>query len=250
MLTENFKYLWLEIETGMVRLMKTIGIIGGMSWESSAEYYRLINESIKSKLGPTHSAELVMYSMDFHVAAQLELEERWAELATLLIDATRRLEKAGADFIVMASNTAHRVAEVLQRSIHLPLLHIADVAAEEIVKAGISTVGLLGTRFVMEQDFYKERFRARGINVVVPDRAAREYVHNVIFNELCVGRLIPESKEQMQRIILDLQQAGAEAVILACTELPLLIHDTDTPVRLFDTMELHVNKAVTLALEG
>jgi aspartate racemase len=233
----------------MVRLMKTIGIIGGMSWESSTEYYRLINASIKSKLGPTHSAELVMYSMDFHVAAQLELEERWAELATLLIDATRRLEKAGAKFVIIASNTAHKVAEVVQRSTNLPLLHIADVAAEEIVKTGISTVGLLGTRFVMEQDFYKDRFRALGIDVVVPDLAARACVHNVIFDELCVGKLIPESKEKMHGIILDLQQAGAEAVILACTELPLLIHAEDIPVRLFDTMALHVNKAVTLALE-
>ena len=229
--------------------MKTIGIIGGMSWESSAEYYRLINEGIKSKLGPTHSAELVMYSMDFHLAAQLELEERWSELATLLIQAITRLEKAGADFVMMASNTAHKVAEVVQRSTNLPLLHIADVAAEEIVKTGISTVGLLGTRVVMEQDFYKERFRAQGIDVVIPDLAGRAYVHNVIFNELCVGRLIPDSKEKVKRIILNLQHAGAQAVILACTELPLLIRVEDTPVRLFDTMALHVNKAVTLALE-
>ena len=233
----------------MVRLMKTIGIIGGMSWESSAEYYRLINASIKSKLGPTHSAELVMYSLDFHRAAQLEQEERWSELATLLIDAITRLEKAGADFVMMASNTAHKVAEVVQRSTNLPLLHIADVAAEEIVKTGISTVGLLGTRVVMEQDFYKERFRAQGIDVVIPDLAGRAYVHNVIFNELCVGRLIPDSKEKVKRIILNLQHAGAQAVILACTELPLLIRVEDTPVRLFDTMALHVNKAVTLALE-
>jgi aspartate racemase len=230
--------------------MKTIGIIGGMSWESSAEYYRLINENIKSRLGPTHSAELIMYSMDFHVAAQLEQEERWTELATLLIGAITRLEKAGADFVIMASNTAHKVAEVVQRSINLPLLNIADVTAEEIVKAGISTVGLLGTRFVMEQDFYKERFRARGIDVLIPDRAGRDYVHNVIFNELCVGKVIPESKEELQRIILDLQRAGAKAVVLACTELPLLVRGKDTPVRLFDTVALHVSKAVTLALEG
>jgi len=229
--------------------MKTIGIIGGMSWESSAEYYRLINENIKSRLGPTHSAELVMYSMDFQRAAQLELEERWSELAMLLNGAITRLEKAEADFVLMASNTAHQVAEIVQRSINVPLLHIADVTAEEIAKAGIFTVGLLGTRFVMEQDFYKERFRAKGIDVVVPDRVARDYVHNVIFNELCAGKLIPESKQKIQTMILDLQQAGAEAVVLACTELPLLIHVEDTPVRLFDTMALHVNKAVTLALE-
>ncbi len=230
--------------------MKTIGIIGGMSWESSAEYYRLINESIKSRLGPAHSAELVMYSMDFQRAAQLELEERWEELATILIDAIARVEKAGAEFAIMASNTAHKVADAVQRSIHVPLLHIADVTAEEVTKAEISRVGLLGTRFVMEQDFYKERFRARGIDVVVPDRVARDYVHNVIFNELCAGKLIPESKQKIKAMILDLQRAGAEAVVLACTELPLLIHVEDTPVRLFDTMALHVNEAVRLALEG
>jgi aspartate racemase len=230
--------------------MRTIGIVGGMSWESSAEYYRQINESIKSKLGPTHSAELVMYSMDFHRAAQLEQEERWPEVARLLIGAITRLEKAGADFVMIASNTAHRVAEIIQRSIHIPLLHIADVTAGEIVKAGISTVGLLGTRFVMEQEFYKERFRARGIDVVIPDRPARDYVHNLIFNELCVGQVIPESKKKMRTVILDLQLAGANAVVLACTELPLLVRVEDTPVRLFDTMALHVTKAVTMALEG
>ena len=228
--------------------MKTIGIVGGMSWESSAEYYRQLNESIKTKLGPTHSAELMMYSMDFHRAAQLEREEQWTDLATLLIGAITRLEKAGADFVIMASNTAHKVAEVVQRSIEIPLLHIADVTAAEVGREGISTVGLLGTRFVMEQEFYKESFRAQGIDIVIPDRASREYVHNVIFNELCVGKLMPESKKKMQTIILDLQEAGANAVVLACTELPLLIHVDDTSVRLFDTMALHVNKAVTLAL--
>jgi aspartate racemase len=230
--------------------MRTIGIVGGMSWESSAEYYRRINESIKVKLGPAHSAELVMVSLDFCPVAQLELEERWEELATILISATVRVEKAGAEFVIMASNTAHRVAAVVQRSIHVPLLHIADVAAEEISKAGISTVGLLGTRFVTEQDFYKERFRAQGIDVVIPDRAGRNCVHDVIYNELCAGKLIPESKAKIRTMILDLQRAGAEGVVLACTELPLLIHVEDTPVRLFDTMALHVNKAVILALAG
>jgi aspartate racemase len=182
--------------------MKTIGIVGGMSWESSAEYYRLINENIKSRLGPTHSAELIMYSMDFHPAAELEQEVRWPELATLLVGAISRLEKAGADFVVMASNTAHRVAETVQRSIHIPLLHIADVAAEEIAAAGISRVGLVGTRIVMEQDFYKEPFRARSLDVVIPEPAARHYVHGVIFNELCAGKLLPESKKNCERSFL------------------------------------------------
>lgn len=230
--------------------MKMIGIIGGMSWESSAGYYRLINESVRDQLGPTHSAELVMYSLDFYPVAQLELEERWDELATLLITAITRLEKAGAEFVIMASNTVHKVAEVVQLSIHIPLLHIADATAEEIARTGISTVGLLGTRFVTEQDFYKERFRVQGINVLVPDQAQRDCVHNVIYDELCAGKLIPESREKLRTIILDLQRAGAEGVVLACTELPLLIRGEDTAVRLFDTMALHVNKAVTWALEG
>jgi aspartate racemase len=229
--------------------MKTIGIVGGMSWESSAEYYRLINEQVKARLGPTRSAELVLYSLDFHSIAQLEVEERWEELATVMIGAIQRLEKAGADFAVIASNTAHKVADRLQSTIHIPLLHIADTAAEEIGKAGISTVGLLGTRFVMEQDFFKERLRAQEIEVLIPDRAQRDYVHNVIYHELCAGKLLAESREQLHNIILDLQRAGAQGAVLACTELPLLIHAEDTPVRLFDTMALHVDKAVTLALE-
>lgn len=229
--------------------MKTIGIIGGMSWESSAEYYRLINEAVKHRLGPTHSAEIVMYSVDFGPVAQLELEERWEELATVLIAAITRLEKAGAEFVIMASNTVHKVAEIVQPSIHVPLLHIADATAEEIRTAGISTVGLLGTRFVVEQDFYRDHFRAQGIDVLVPDQPQRDYVHNVIYKELCTGKLISESRENLRTIIRDLQRAGAAGVVLACTELPLLIHVEDTPVRLFDTMALHVAKAVALALE-
>jgi aspartate racemase len=229
--------------------MKTIGILGGMSWESSAEYYRLINETVKHRLGPTHSAEIVMYSVDFCPVAQLELEQRWEELATVLIAGIMHLEKAGAEFVIMASNTVHKVAELVRPSIHVPLLHIADAAAEEIRKAGISRVGLLGTRFVMEQDFYRDHFRAQGINVLVPDQPQRDYVHNVIYNELCAGKLISESRENLRTIILDLQRAGAEGVVLACTELPLLIHVEDTPVKLFDTLALHVNEAVALALE-
>lgn len=174
--------------------MKTIGIIGGMSWESSAEYYRQINEAIKARLGSTRSAELVMYSMDFHPIAQLELEERWDELTQFLIGAVTRVEKAGADFVILASNTVHKVAEHVRGSTGIPLLHIADATAEEIGKAGIRTVGLLGTRFVMEQDFYKERFRSSGINVRIRDRNLREFVQTVIYEELCAGKIIPESR--------------------------------------------------------
>jgi aspartate racemase len=228
--------------------MKTFGIIGGMSWESSAEYYRLINENVKTRLGPTHSAELVMVSLDFQPVAQLELEERWDELAEILITAVARLEKAGAEFVIMASNTAHRAVDLMQPSIHIPLIHIADVAAGAIRARGISTVGLLGTRFVMEQEFYRERFRRQGIAVLIPDRPERSFVHDIIYNELCAGKLVPESREKILRIMSELQRNGAEAVVLACTELPLLIRAQDTPLRLFDTMALHAEKAVTLAL--
>lgn len=228
--------------------MKTIGIIGGMSWESSAEYYRQINETVKHRLGPTHSAELIMYSLDFYPVARLELEERWEELAALLIGASRRLESAGAELLLMASNTAHKVADAVQAAIRIPLLHIADVVAQEIASSGISAVGLLGTRFVMEQEFYSARFRAQGIDVVLPNKASRNYVDNVIYNELCAGKLIGDSRDTLRAIIIDLQHSGAEAVVLACTELPLLINANEVSVRLFDTMALHAHRAVTEAI--
>jgi aspartate racemase len=230
--------------------MKTIGIIGGMSWESSAEYYRLLNEQVKTRLGPAHSAELVMYSLDFEPIARLELEGRWEELAVVLVDAAKRLERAGAEFILLASNTAHKVADSVQASIEIPLLHIADATAEAIAAAGICTIGLLGTEFVMQQDFYKERLRHRGIDVLLPDEGQRTCVHDVIYKELCAGKLLADSKAKLLATILDLQRAGAQAAVLACTELPLLIRPEDTPVRLFDTMAIHVDKAVTLALEA
>jgi len=191
-----------------------------------------------------------MHSLDFHPIAQLELLERWEELAAILIATVARLEKAGAEFVIMASNTAHKVAGAVLASTHIPLLHIADATAEEVVKDGVSTVGLLGTRFVMEQDFYAQKFEEHGIRVLIPDAAQRNYVHNVIYSELCVGKLVPDSKEELRRIILGLQRSGADAVVLACTELPLLIHAENTQARLFDTMALHVKKAVVWALEA
>ena len=230
--------------------MKVIGLIGGVSWESSAEYYRLINQEVKARLGPEHSAEIVMYSMDFQPVAQLEHEEKWNELTTLLVDAANRLERAGADFVVVASNTLHKVADQLQQRISVPLLHIADATAEEIKKAGISLVGLLGTRFVMEQDFYRERLFTHGLKVVIPDQAARNYVHNVIYKELSLGQVLETSKQKILGIITELAAAGPSAVVLANTELPLLISSEDTSVRLFDTMAIHAKKAVVWALEG
>ncbi len=229
--------------------MKTIGIIGGVSAESSTEYYRLINQEVKLRLGADHSAELVVVSLDFHPIAQLQLQQRWRELADVLISAIARLEKAGAEFVLLASNTLHSVFDLVQPSIGIPLLHIADAAAEEINRSGIAAVGLLGTRAVMEQDFYKDNFRAHGIISLVPHEEERQFVHNLIYDELCLGKLFPESRERLRTIILGLRHAGAAAVVLACTELPLLIGSDDTPVKLFDTMTLHVRKAVTFALE-
>ena len=230
--------------------MKVIGLIGGVSWESSAEYYRLINQEIKARMGPEHSAEMVMYSLDFQPVAQLEHEENWDELANLLVDAANRLEKAGADFVMVASNTLHKVAVDLQQRIDVPLLHIADAAAEEIKSADVSLVGLLGTRFVMEQDFYRERLSTHGLKVVVPDQAARDYVHKVIYDELSLGQVLETSKQKILKIIAELEGAGASAVILANTELPLLLGSEDTSVRLFDTMAIHAEKAVSWALQG
>ncbi len=230
--------------------MKVIGLIGGVSWESSAEYYRLINQEIKARMGPEHSAEMVMYSLDFQPVAQLEHEENWDELANLLVDAANRLEKAGADFVMVASNTLHKVAGEVQQRISVPLLHIADAAAEEIKNADISLVGLLGTRFVMEQDFYRERLSTHGLKVVVPDQAARDYVHKVIYDELSQGQVLETSKQKILRIIAELKGAGTSAVVLANTELPLLIGPENTSARLFDTMAIHAKKAVSCALEG
>ena len=229
--------------------MKVIGLIGGVSWESSAEYYRLINQEVKARLGPEHSAEIVMYSMDFQPVAQLEHEEKWNELTTLLVDAAKRLERAGADFVVVASNTLHKVADEVQQRISVPLLHIADATAEEVKNANISMVGLLGTRFVMEQDFYRERLFTHGLKVVIPDQAARNYVHNVIYKELSLGQVLETSKQKILGIITELAAAGPSAVVLANTELPLLVGSADTSVRLFDTMAIHAKKAVSWALE-
>lgn len=228
--------------------MKTIGLIGGVSWESSAEYYRLMNQETRTRLGPEHSAEIIMYSMEFQPVARLEHEGRWNDLTELLVDKATRLEHAGADFVLVASNTLHKVADEVQRRISVPLLHIADATAEEIKEAGVSTVGLLGTRFVMEEDFYKEKLSARGIKVLIPDRASRDCVHAVIYNELCLGQFLQASRGRILKIITELEEAGAEAIVLANTELPLLIHATDSHVKLFDTMAIHTRGGVSLAL--
>jgi aspartate racemase len=228
--------------------MKTIGLIGGVSWESSAEYYRLINRAVKSRLGALHSAELMMYSLDFEPVARLEHDEQWDQLATVLIAAARKLELAGASFVLIASNTLHKVAPQVQAQLSIPLVHIADAVAEAVTRAEVSTVGLLGTRFVMEQDFYSERLAAHGLKIVVPSEEAREFIHSLIYQELALGEVRETSRHRVLEIIEDLAKAGTAGIVLANTELPLLIRVEETRAMVFDSMAIHVNKAVLLAL--
>jgi aspartate racemase len=228
--------------------MKTIGVIGGVSWEASAAYYRLLNQAVKSKLGSLHSADLVMYSLDFAPVVRLEHEERWDELAMLLIGVAHRLEAAGASSLLIASNTLHNVASQVQSQLRIPLLHIADAVAAEVRRAGVKSVGLLGTRFVMEKDFYKERLAASGLEITIPPAAERDIVHDIIYNELARGEMKETSRREVLQIMDHLRSKGARGVILGNTELPLLLDATHTSVRLFDSMKIHVNTAVSLAL--
>lgn len=228
--------------------MKTIGLIGGMSWESTALYYREINEAVKERLGGLHSARLVLVSLDFHDVERLQQAGDWEAAGRLLADAARSLEAAGADFLVLCTNTMHRVADEIEGAVRIPLLHIADPTAEAIRAAGLSRVGLLGTRFTMEQDFYRERLRGRhGIDVLVPGEADREIVHRVIYDELCVGRVLDTSRAEYRRILGSLAAEGAEAVILGCTEITMLVGSADSPVPLFDTTSLHARAAASLS---
>lgn len=230
--------------------MKTIGLIGGMSWESSLEYYRIINEKIKEKLGGLHSAKCVLYSVNFAEIEKLQRAGKWEDATEIMIDAAQRVEKAGADIVLICTNTMHKMADEVEKSVDLPLLHIADVTAKEIKSKGLGTVGLLGTRFTMEQDFYKGRLENRhNIGVIIPEEEERESVHNIIFNELCLGIVKKESKEKVKRIIENLVVQGAEGVVLGCTEIPLLINAEDSPVPLFDTTYIHASQAVEFALE-
>ena len=229
--------------------MKTIGLIGGMSWESSAEYYRLINTLVKERLGGLHSAKCVMISVDFAEIETLQREDRWAESAQALIAAAQGLERAGANLVVLCTNTMHKVADDIQTSIQIPFLHIADATAEQIKTQGLTTVGLLGTRFTMEQDFYVGRLTQRyGLRVLIPDSAEREMIHRVIYDELCLGDITAASKAQYLAVIDRLIERGAQGIILGCTEIGLLIQAEDCRVPVFDTTRLHAQAAVDLAL--
>ena len=229
--------------------MRTIGLIGGMSWESSAEYYRLINQQIRDRLGPLRSAQLLMHSVDFGPVEQAQHAGRWDEAAAILVDAARKLEAGGAQCVVLCTNTMHKVAEQIQAAISLPFLHIAEPAAQAALNIDAHTVGLLGTAFTMEQDFLKQRLTARGLTVLVPDAAERNDVHRIIYDELCVGVISDESRKIYQRVIESLTARGAQAIILGCTEIGLLVKPEHSALPLLDTTELHAQSAVAFALD-
>lgn len=229
--------------------MKTIGIIGGMSWESTAEYYKQLNEGVKQHKGGLHSAKIILNSVDFAEIEQLQRSGEWDKSAILLCDAAQSIERAGADFVLIATNTMHKVAEQVQEAVSIPLLHIADTTGEELVEKGITKVGLLGTAFTMEEAFYKQRLTDKfGIEVVVPNGVQRKLVHDVIYNELCLGKVNRRSKDDFHTIINDLAESGAQGVILGCTEIGLLVSQDETDIPLFDTVELHALAAVKEAL--
>ncbi|ABM01089.1 conserved hypothetical protein [Shewanella amazonensis SB2B] len=225
-------------------------MLGGMSWESSLNYYKAINEGVKARLGGLHSAKILMYSVNFAEIEQLQHQGDWSTCATILTDAAKSIESAGADFLLICTNTMHKVAPEIDANIGIPILHIADATAERLKSDGIDRVGLLGTRFTMEQDFYKSRLIERyGIEVLVPNAAERELVHDVIYNELCLGKIKPKSREVYLAIIDSLANAGAEAIILGCTEIALLVEQNHTHIKLYDTTQIHAEQAVAKALE-
>lgn len=230
--------------------MKTIGLIGGMGWGSSLEYYRIINESVKARLGGLHSAKSLMYSFDFDEIEKLQRHGEWDEATKLMIEVAQSLEREGADFIIICTNTMHKMAQEVEKKVKIPLLHIADVTAEKIIEKDLRKIGLLGTKFTMEEDFYRKRLNKKyGLNVITPNKEERRIVDRVIYHELCLGKINPSSKEQFKEIIRHLVNNGAEGVILGCTEIPLLIKQKDVKVPLFDTTRIHAESAVEYALE-
>jgi aspartate racemase len=228
--------------------MRILGLIGGLSWESTVPYYSLINQSVKQRLGGLHSARLILYSLDFHDMERLMRAGDWDGAGAVLAAAARSLESAGAQALVLCTNTLHKVAGTIEAAVGIPLLHIIDATAEEIVRAGFSTVGLLGTRFTMEHPFYSERLEAYGLKVLTPDQADRDTLHRMILEELCLGQLLERSREHCQRIMRALVAHGAQAIILGCTELSALIGAADATVPLFDTTGIHARKAAQWAL--
>ncbi len=228
--------------------MKTIGLLGGMSWESTASYYKNINEGVKAQLGGLHSAKICLYSVDFAEIEKLQHQGRWDDTAVILSNAAKNIEAGGADFILICTNTMHKVAEKIEQSLSIPLIHIADATAEQLAADGAKRVGLLGTQFTMEQGFYKNRISDKyGIEVIVPSSEDQSAVHNIIYSELCLGNIQETSRERYIQVIEKLHNQGAEAVILGCTEISLLVQQQHTNVPLYDTTLIHASKAVKLA---
>jgi aspartate racemase len=227
--------------------MKTIGLLGGMSWESTMIYYKAINEGVRNKLGGLHSAKIAMYSLDFEPIEELQHAGDWEETANILSEAAQGVQAAGADVLVICTNTMHKVATEVEARLQIPLLHIADATAEVLVSEGIHTVGLLGTAFTMEENFYKKRLSDHRLQVLIPNQEDRKVVHQVIYQELCLGKTTPHSKTEFLRIIDTLATQGAEAIILGCTEIGMLVTQADTRIRLFDTTLIHAEKAVEFA---
>lgn len=231
--------------------MKTIGLIGGMSWESTIPYYQIINETVRARLGGLHSAKLVLNSVEFHEIERLQHQGAWREAGEAMAQAALSMQAAGADFLVLCTNTMHKVAEAMEQAVSIPLLHIADPTAEAIRAQGLERVGLLGTRFTMEETFYRGRLQDRhGLQVAIPAPADREEVHRVIFEELCLGRVLDPSRGRFREIIQRLADQGAQGVILGCTEIAMLVTDADSPIPLFDTTRLHALRAVDWSLEA
>lgn len=228
--------------------MKTIGLLGGMSWESTSDYYRLINETVKQQLGGLHSAKCILFSVDFQEIETYQFSNQWDKSATLLTDACQSLEKGGADYIVICTNTMHKVADVIQQQITIPIFHIAKVTAAELKRNQIKTVGLLGTTFTMEEEFYKKIIEEEGIQVLVPEKYERDKISQIIYEELCLGEINEESKEFYLNTVNKLNQKGAAGVILGCTEIGMLINQNDTDVQLFDTTNIHAIQAALHSL--
>lgn len=229
--------------------MKTIGMIGGMSWESTAIYYQRINELVKQTLGGLHSAKIILYSLDFQEIETLQKNERWNDAGQCMVKAAKSLHAAGADFLIICTNTMHKLVPAIESAVNIPVLHIADPTAEAIKKTGIQRIGLLGTRFTMEQDFYRGRLESKhGLEVIIPEATDRELVHNIIYNELCLGLIRDSARQAYREVIRRLIDRGAQGVILGCTEISMLIAPSDSPIPLFDTTSLHAQSAVEFAL--
>jgi aspartate racemase len=242
----NRKVFFWEVK----KMMKTIGLIGGMSWESSIEYYKIMNETVRAKLGGLHSAKCIMVSVDFAEIEPLQHQGKWNEATQMLIAAARSVEAGGADFVILCTNTMHKVADEVQKHIRIPILHIADATAQTIKATGLKKVGLLGTKFTMEEDFYKGRLvQKHNLEILIPNEEEREIVHTVIYDELCMGEIKKSSKTRYMGIINRLAKKGAEGIILGCTEIGLLVKKEDTRVPLFDTTRIHAVAAVEYALQ-